>query len=89
MVKDFRYAFAKLRIETEGIKSIATVFEPVPPTVFRKDLGLNHSKFTKFINNPSLFTFQEIKALAVLLDIDPKLLIDQVYKEMQAKEKKK
>lgn len=57
------------------------MFKHVPKTVMAQDLGMHHITFNKLIENPERFTLKNIYALAWLIGIDKKKMLDLFYNE--------
>ena len=79
MAKDRRYKAAKKLIESGDVVTFREIFDYVPKTRVTLDLGTNHTRFGKLLNNPDLFTLRELTTLASFLDIEPKILINLAY----------
>ena len=72
---DPRYTTAKILLEKGAIVSFAGIFDFIPYTVVAADLRTNNGRMKRMIADPSLFHFEEIITLAMLLDYDSKKLM--------------
>lgn len=76
MVKDKRYHAVKALLESGNIKTFDELFDILPKTVIRKDIGLNYYAFSVKINHSEKFVLQDLIRLADLIQCDPRLVIE-------------
>lgn len=89
MPKDKRYNITKLLIQSGDIKTLAEVFDVIPPSVVAKDFGTNNTRFSKLTTNPELFRVKEIYRLSDLFEVDPLKMFALVNAQYQKKNSKK
>jgi hypothetical protein len=89
MGKDKRYSTIKLLITHKHIQDFRAIFEHIPKSIVYADLGMNYSRFTKLLQNPALFSLQELITLASFFDVDPKTLIDLAFEQHLSDKKNK
>jgi hypothetical protein len=89
MAKDRRYITVKNLITAGYIKSFSGIFDAIPKTVIARDLGMNNNRFTKLMNDVTLFRLEELYRLARLLEIDGMVLINLVVQQLNEKKDKK
>jgi len=87
MTKDRRYKAVKGLIETGNIKSFDDLLDVIPPTVVRKDLGLNDKSMTLRLTKSESFSMKDILKLAVLIECDPLLIVKLVLAEIELQKK--
>ena len=80
-VVDPRYDAVRVLLETGHIKSFPDIFYYIPKTTVYKNLGVNFNRFSKAIYDPSIFRMEELKEIAELFGIDPKIMIDMAYEQ--------
>jgi hypothetical protein len=78
----------------QGLKAIQNIipkeiFDHIPKSVVYSDLGMNYTRFVKLIDNPILFTLQELITLAGFFGVDPKVIVDLAYSHLIGKKTKK
>ena len=78
MAKDTRYNTVRKLILADQVKNFREIFvdDTIPKSVIARDLGMNNERFTKVMYNMEEFGMKHILRLAVLIDIDRKILID-------------
>lgn len=76
MVTDHRYKTAQKLIRAGMMNSLAELFETLDKTPLAKDMHTAPSRLTKLINNPLLFTFEDCKKIAALLEVEYDQIID-------------
>jgi hypothetical protein len=69
-LKDNRYKAVKSLIETNNIKSLKEVFEIIPLTVVRVDMGVNYNTLRRRIQSSGLLTVDDINKLSELMEVD-------------------
>ncbi|HET6253901.1 MAG TPA: hypothetical protein VFE32_07495 [Puia sp.] len=89
MAKDRRYITVKNLITAGYIKSFSEIFDTIPKTVVARDLGMNNDRFTKLMNDVTLFRIGELYRLARFLEIDGMVLINLVVEQLNEKKDKK
>lgn len=89
MAQEKKYAAVKALLEAGGISRIADIFDYVPKTNVYKLLGLGYLTFLKKLDNPGLFTIDELNALADLIGIDDEILNGLARKEAKILRKKR
>jgi hypothetical protein len=90
MAKDKRYTISRKLIESGDVKSLADLFDIVPPSVVARDFKTNYTRFTKLAANPELFRLKEIYTLADLFEVDSVkmfALANATYQKKNAKKK--
>jgi len=89
MTKDRRYKAVKGLIETGNIKRFDDMFDVIPPTVVRKDLGLNDKSMTLRLTKSESFSMKDILKLASLIECEALLVVKLVLSEIERQEKNK
>lgn len=89
MKQDPRYKAVRSLFENEDIKSIPHIFKIIPKTIVATDLHVNHSRFSKAIKDPTLFTIKDLDGMAQLIGIDAKIIISMAYRKLTVLRKRK
>ena len=76
MAKDSRYASLKVLIESGHTKSFRQIFEHIPRSKVRHDLGMGFRRFERLYQNPQYFTLNDLNILARFIGIDPMKIIE-------------
>lgn len=75
---------------TEGrIKDWDNVFNLYAPSTLALEIGIHVNSFKKKVKNGRLFTLDELMRIAVLIEIDDRIIIDFVLNQIQQSKKKK
>jgi hypothetical protein len=88
MSKDVRYTAVKHLVGVDTITNIKGVFDYIPKTVVSKDLGMNYQTFTRKVEDPRLFTVQEILTMAELLGVPSEALFNLIVNSLIKKKGK-
>ena len=80
---------AKKLFLSGDIKTLADLLEVIEPTPLSRSIGTSPARFNKLIANPALFTFQDLYAIADLIEVDRKLVADLLFIESNKVTKKK
>ncbi|PSL50002.1 hypothetical protein CLV51_1011344 [Chitinophaga niastensis] len=89
MAQEKKYAAIKALLEAGGIARIADIFEYIPKTNVYKLLGTGYLTFLKKLDNPGLFTIDELNTLADLIGVDDEILNSLARKEAKVLKKKR
>ena len=89
MAKDKRYTTVKNLISGGYIKSFQEIFETIPKSVVYKDLGMNSVRFNDLLQNVDRFILRDIFRIAVLIEVDEKIILDLVYAQYSHAKKAK
>lgn len=73
-MKDNRYKAIKSLIESNSLKGLKEIFELLPLTVVRVDMGINYNTLRRKVHSPGLLTIEDINKLSELIEVDPCLL---------------
>ncbi len=84
MVRDRRYKTIKNLIESGHITAFCEIFDTLPKSVLYQDLGINHTRFTKLLENVELFMLNDLFRIADLLDTDKTNIVELVLKQYDA-----
>jgi hypothetical protein len=87
--KDERYDTLNTLIAVGKVNSLSEMIKHVPKTTMARDLGMHHITFNKLIENPERFTLKDIYAIAWLIGIDKKKILDLFYNETAGDKKTK
>jgi short-subunit dehydrogenase involved in D-alanine esterification of teichoic acids len=79
----------KRLIEEGHISTFREVLDFYPITDLIGFLKTNHSRLSKYFNNPGLFRFEEIIKIANYLQVNEEKMISLVYKQIQEDRKSK
>ena len=63
--------------------------EDLSPTAIAKHLKINHSRYIEKLYKPDTFTIKNIRAFATLLDLDPRIIIEVILKQVPSASNKK
>ena len=89
--KEYEYRVVKTMVEAGQINRLEDIFPIVSKTTLARDLKIRPAKFNEYIDDISLFTLQEIDALAALIgvpfDVIYNILIQQYRQQKEAKKK--
>lgn len=77
-----QYAAVRLMFLSNTIKRMRDI-EKLYPTMVSKALGINHSRYIQKLYKPEEFSIKHIVRLANLLDINPQLIIDVIFKQLK------
>lgn len=81
MIKDNRYNVVRILIEKGEIKTIAEIFDYIPKSVVRDELGTNNKRVTRLINHPLEFTLLELRKIARAIGIKTKVLSNMALQD--------
>lgn len=70
-MKDPRYKAVKSLIETKSIFGLRDVFQVMPITTIRIDMGVHYNTLRRRIDKSELLTLKDIVALAELFEVEP------------------
>ena len=70
-MKDPRYKAIKSLIETQNLHNLQDIFEVVPITIVKSDLGVHYNTLRRRIDKMELLTLNDIISLADLFDVQP------------------
>lgn len=84
MRRDPRYKKIANQFATGKISSFRDIFDTLPKTVVKVDMGMHHLTFSKRLNHPETFTLKEMVQLASLIGVSEMVLIDLIYKQYVA-----
>lgn len=84
MAKNIEFEAIKAMFETGKIKKLVQL-EKLSPTKLSKLLGINYGRYIEKLHNPELFALKELVKLAQIIDIDFKLIVDNVVAEISRK----
>lgn len=88
MAKDDRYKVAKNLILDGSVKTIRDLLTIVDKTPLARDIRTSPARLNKLIGNPALFMFGDCYAIAAVIGVDEKLIVDLVYAERKVKKRK-
>ena len=72
----------KTLIENGKIKKLSQL-EKLSPTHISKSIGINYGRYITKLHKPELFTLLELKKLSKLVNIELKVLIEIILKEIR------
>ena len=79
MAKDKRYKTVKNLIESGHIVRFMEILDVVPKTTVANDLGMHHDTFGGLIIDAEKFTFKQSFSIALLIEVDAKIIVDLIY----------
>jgi len=80
---------AKTMIESGQVKSLPQLLLIIEKTPFSKDAQTTPERFSRCLDNMSLFRFGDIHNMAQALDVDDKAILDIFYNEFLKQLRKK
>lgn len=83
------YETIRVLIEADHIKQFEQIFDTVSRTNMAKDLGMNYQTFIYRLKRPVAFTLDQLFAIANLIGVERRILIDLVIRQVDAKKKGK
>jgi hypothetical protein len=89
MPKEDKYHLAKSLMEGGNIKTVRDLLAVLHKTVLSKDIKVTPVRFNKLIDNPQLFMFQDALAIAEVIGVDPKKIIDIITTEVLTRKRKR
>lgn len=89
MPKDNRYKAVKQLLEAGGIKTLPEIFDFIPRKVVYLDMGINYQRFKRLVDNPYLFTIEELATIGSLFGVETRLIIDITLASRSAVKKPK
>ena len=89
MYKDIRYNVARHFIETKQIKRIKDIFDYVPKTTVKNELGTNYTRFSRLVEDPLQFKLIELSKIAKAIGVDTKVLVNMALLHEDDKNKGK
>ncbi|MBA2499711.1 MAG: hypothetical protein H0V30_08300 [Chitinophagaceae bacterium] len=70
-MKDPRYKAIKSLIDTKSIQGLQDIFEVIPITIVKTDLGVHYNTLRRRIDKSELLTLKDIISLAELFEVEP------------------
>ncbi|WP_207511092.1 hypothetical protein [Longitalea luteola] len=89
MAKDKRYETIRKLIITSQLTGFMQMFDIVPKTKMAQDLGMHHQTFKKLLKDPERFTYKQTFAVASLVDVEAKYIVDIIYAQCIENKNKK
>jgi hypothetical protein len=89
MSKDNRYITIKNLITSGFIIRLVQIVDIIPKTTIARDLGMHHQTFEKLIKDPEKLTFEQVFLISSLIEVDPKVIIDLIYRQYTENRKNK
>jgi hypothetical protein len=89
MSKDNRYITIKNLITSGFIIRLVQIVDIIPKTTIARDLGMHHQTFEKLIKDPEKLTFEQVFLISSLIEVDPKVIIDLIYRQYTENKKNK
>ncbi|AEW02381.1 hypothetical protein A4D02_00070 [Niastella koreensis] len=89
MAKDPRYHTLNKLLTSGQLNSLAELLDILPKTVLTHDLGMHHITFNKLILHPGQFKLDDIYAIASLIGVDNKVMLQFFFKETGEKKVKR
>lgn len=78
-----QYKAVRLMFQSNNVKQMKDIQE-LYPTLIAKALGINHSRYIQKLYKPEEFSIKHIVDLANLLGIDPRLITDVIFKQLNS-----
>lgn len=88
-MKNPAYAKIKHLIDTGFITEFQQILPEIQKNVLYKDLHMGFQAFDRRLNDPALFTLGELMALADLIGVDPRVIVDLALKQKEGNKKSK
>ncbi|WP_212000238.1 hypothetical protein [Chitinophaga sp. HK235] len=89
MAQNKKYAAVKALLEAGGVVHIADIFEYVPKSSTYKLLNVGYLSFLKKLDNPGLFTIEELIILSELIGVHEDVIITLAKNEAKELHKKR
>ena len=89
MTKDRRYKTVNNLISGGYVKTFREILETIPKSTIARDLGMHHQTFTKLIDHPERFTFQDAFRIAALLEVENMIVLTLIYEQYAVDKKVK
>jgi len=83
LLKDNRYKAIKSLIESDSLKGLKDVFEILPLTVVRVDMGINYNTLRRRVLSPGLLTVDDIRKLSELIEVEPSLITNLALADLK------
>lgn len=71
---DPRHKYILTLVKSGDFKTLTDIFTLVPITVVSRDMGMHNETFARRVNDPLLFTIEEIERLAGVLGVDKEMV---------------
>lgn len=84
-MKDARYAGVRALLLQNGLSRFQDILDHIPDRVVYTDIRMGYKAWMNRFANPALFSIDELRRLAALIDIDPRVLVDLILKEKPKK----
>jgi hypothetical protein len=82
MLHAAKLEIAKDLIETGKIHVFRDIFLYLPKTEMSKQLGINYSRFLGLIKNPRRLRYDEVYAMARILDVSARKISELVHNQL-------
>lgn len=86
--KETQYKVVRLMFQSNSVKQMKDI-QDLYPTLIAKALGINHSRYIQKLYKPEEFSIKHIVDLANLLGIDPRLITDVIFKQLNSMNRSK
>lgn len=83
-----QYKAVRLMFQSNNVKQMKDIQE-LYPTLIAKALGINHSRYIQKLYKPEEFSIKHIVDLANLLGIDPRLITEVIFKQLNSMNRSK
>ena len=84
-MKDARYAGVRALLLQNGLSRFQDILNYIPDRVVYTDIQMGYKAWMSRVSDPALFSIAELRRMAALIDVDPRLLVDLILTEKPKK----
>lgn len=88
MDKEKAYKTLKRLLESGSIKDLEEIATIIGKTNVKDTIGMHYDTFRKRLKQPDGFMFKHIQRLADLVDVDPRIIANLIFDNLEKKGKK-
>ncbi|GGB12211.1 hypothetical protein GCM10011511_39800 [Puia dinghuensis] len=89
MAKMSKNSIAKKLILSGEIKTLPELLSVVDETPFSRDIGTTPERFSRLLDNPTLFRFADVYNMASTLGVDSKIILEMIHEYNLQKQKRR
>lgn len=84
-MKDARYAGVRALLLRNDLARFQDILNHIPDRVVYTDIRMGYKAWMNRFSDPAKFSIDELRRLAALIEIDPRVLVDLILKEKPKK----